>query len=231
MAYGARALWSRRRRSTRRTGKPSTWERTAGACGNETGRSARCLQPQLSWSQPCAAVRHWSAGYSERRTSGAGRGGQKRAGNGTSLAAYSTHSRCQGKDCPVFIRLARAAAAPSAPCRGRRAAHPYAPSATVARLEGLTTCRERRRNHSYPRHLALNGDRHTPGEEQTRSPSRAGRVAVDTTTTATRPALSVRSPRGPRRHNPHADTIVARREATPCPVDRHTRVRRRCSTV
>ena len=38
----------------------------------------------------CAAVRHWSAGYSERRTSGAGKGGQKRAGNGTSLAAYST---------------------------------------------------------------------------------------------------------------------------------------------
>ncbi len=40
----------------------------------------------------CAAVRHWSAGYTERRTSGAGRGGQKRTGNGTSLAAYSTHA-------------------------------------------------------------------------------------------------------------------------------------------
>ncbi len=43
-----------------------------------------------------AMVGHWSAGYSERRTSGAGRGGQKRAGDSTSLAAYST-SASQGR--------------------------------------------------------------------------------------------------------------------------------------
>ena len=38
----------------------------------------------------CAVVRHWSARYSERRTSGAGRGRRKRAGHSTSPAAYST---------------------------------------------------------------------------------------------------------------------------------------------
>ena len=35
---------------------------------------------------------HWRAGCSERRTPGSGRGGWKSAGNGNSLAAYSTSS-------------------------------------------------------------------------------------------------------------------------------------------
>ena len=33
---------------------------------------------------------HWRAGCSERRMPGSGRGGWKSAGNGNSLAAYST---------------------------------------------------------------------------------------------------------------------------------------------
>jgi hypothetical protein len=42
-------------------------------------------------------VGHWNAGYAERRTSGVGRSGQKRTGNGTSLAAYSTRAWCNCK--------------------------------------------------------------------------------------------------------------------------------------
>ena len=42
------------------------------------------------WSSASWTSHHLRAGYSERRKPGAGRGGQKRIGNGTSLAAYST---------------------------------------------------------------------------------------------------------------------------------------------
>jgi len=69
------------------------------------GKGARCLRQRdrevgemptattVVLPAVCTGVRHWSAEYSERRTSGAVRGGQKRAGNGTSLVAYSTLAR------------------------------------------------------------------------------------------------------------------------------------------
>jgi hypothetical protein len=38
MTYGARALWSRSLRSSRRWGKPTTWRRGTGGCRFERGR-------------------------------------------------------------------------------------------------------------------------------------------------------------------------------------------------
>jgi len=51
-----------------------------------------------------AVVGHWSAGYSERRTSGAGRGRRKRAGDSTSPAAYSTSSSVSSAHGPMQKR-------------------------------------------------------------------------------------------------------------------------------
>src|SRR3954471_24745 len=51
-----------------------------------TGRSARCALPKPYRGRGG----HWRAGCSERRKPGSGRGGWKSAGNGNSLAAYST---------------------------------------------------------------------------------------------------------------------------------------------
>ena len=48
MTYGARALWSRSPNSSRRAGKPPTWQSGAGSQTERKGRNARCDQPKPS---------------------------------------------------------------------------------------------------------------------------------------------------------------------------------------
>jgi len=68
-----------------------------GRCLRHAGREVGEMPNAITVCAPTAqaAVRHWNAGYAERCTSGVGRGRRKRAGNGTSPAAYSTHTLYQ----------------------------------------------------------------------------------------------------------------------------------------
>ena len=87
MAYRPRGPWSRSARSTRgsndpprRSGKPTTGERSTGACGGDDERSARCLTPNVSNHHPPVwEVGPWRAGCAETRQPCSGRGRRKRA--------------------------------------------------------------------------------------------------------------------------------------------------------
>src|SRR3954453_16356168 len=97
-----RGAGRRSRRSTRRTGKPSTGGRAAGVrkpgrggprdafYRNRTGNHPRPRQVRCP--SPAIAEDTGEPGARKRGTPGSGRGGRKSAGNGNSPAAYSTSS-------------------------------------------------------------------------------------------------------------------------------------------
>ena len=81
----------RSRRSSRRTGEPSTGRRAAGACDGRDGREAECRKPQRSERQPLRHAGAGELGAGTTRTPSSGRGGWKRAGASQHLAGRLLH--------------------------------------------------------------------------------------------------------------------------------------------
>src|SRR3954454_23158322 len=75
---GSTRAGRRSRRSTPRTGKPSTWGRAAGVLRPGRGGTRDAKRRNRPGDHPLAEG-HWRAGCSERRTPGSGRGGWKSA--------------------------------------------------------------------------------------------------------------------------------------------------------